>query len=529
MSLWFPVLWSAALAVSAAALYETLPPSRTGITFTHASGLSERRRLTESIAPGIAMLDYNGDGRQDLFFVNSAGQSQLWRNEGGLRFRDVTTEAKIGAHDFGLGITTCDYNNDGHPDLFLTTYGRNTLWRNNGDGTFADVTRAAGLDRKGLWTAAVFFDADGDGNEDLFLGHFVAYDEAKEPECRYGGRYHYCHPLSYDPAPSFFYRNNGNGTFTDRSAESGIASVKGKVFGAVAADIDNDERLDLFVANDSVANFLFRNKGEGKFEEIGLQAGVAYSADGNPRSGMGVDAADYDGDGLIDLFVANFNRERFSIYRNGGDLTFTDEAGPTGIGNATQMYSGWGLRFFDVDHDGRDDLIVCNSHPDDQIGKLSDTLTFREPILLFRNTGAAPAWFERVSPPRAGEAFMKDWPARGLAVGDLDNDGHPDIVIGNTGEAPLVLRHTGAGAGNWLGLDVKPRTAGTVVRWTSGGVARRKMLTAGGSYLSAGDSRVVLGLGVARMADVIEIEAPGRAKRRLTGVAAGRYHAIALD
>jgi hypothetical protein len=514
------IVWSTALALSGAVLYESLPPSRTGITFTHASGLTERRRLPESIAPGVAIFDYNGDGRMDLFFVNSAGQSQLWRNEGGLRFSDVTASAKIGSHDFGLGVTTCDYNGDGKPDLFLTTFGRSVLWRNNGDGTFTDVTRQAELDQKGLWTAAVFFDWDNDGDEDLFVGHFVAYDAANEPACEYGGRYHYCHPLSYQPAPSYFYRNNGDGTFTQTWSFPG-----GKVFGAVAADIDNDGRLDLFVANDSVANFLFHNLGGGKFEEIGLTAGVGYSADGNPRSGMGVDAADYDGDGRMDLFVANFNRERFSIYRNQGDLTFTDEAGPTGIGTATQMYSGWGVRFFDFDHDGRDDLIVCNSHPDDQIGKLSDTLTYREPILLFRNTGRA---FERVPASKAGEAFAKDWPARGLAVGDLDNDGQLDVVIANTGEAPLVLHATGAGAGNWTGLDLRPRVAGTIVRWSAGGVVHQKQLTAGGSYLSASDPRVVLGLGTAEGAAWIEVKAPGRKPQRIEKPQAGRYHRIEL-
>ena len=264
-------------------------PARTGITFTHASGLTARRRLPESIAPGVAILDYNGDGRMDLFFVNSVGPNALYRNDGNLKFTDVTKHAGVEGRDFGLGVTTCDYNLDGAPDLFISAYGRNTLYKNNGDGTFTDVTRRAGLEEKGLWTAAVFFDADNDGDQDLFVGHFVDYDPASEPACLYGGRYHYCHPLSYPPFPSKLYRNNGDGVFTDISEASGIARYKGKVFGAVATDINNDGLLDLFVANDSVANFLFVNRGDAKFEEIGLEAGVAYWADGNPeiRDGSG--------------------------------------------------------------------------------------------------------------------------------------------------------------------------------------------------------------------------------------------------
>jgi hypothetical protein len=513
--------WIAALAVSAA-IYETLPPSRTRITFTHANGLTERRRLPESIAPGVAILDYNGDGRMDLFFVNSAGPNALYRNDGSLQFTDVTKSAGVEGRDFGLGVTTCDYNRDGSTDLFVTAHGRNTLYRNNADGTFTDVTRQAGLEQKGLWTAAVFFDADNDGDEDLFLGHFVDYDAAGEPACVYGGRYHYCHPLSYAPHPSKLYRNDGTGVFTDASESSGIARHKGKVFGAVATDINNDGLLDLFVANDSVRNFLFVNRGDLKFDELGLEAGVAYSADGNPRSGMGVDATDFDNDGLQDLFVANFNRDRFSIYRNRYKLNFTDEAGLTGIGPATQMYSGWGVRFFDFDHDGDDDLIVCNSHPDDQIEKLSSTLTFKEPILLFENRSGKFA----VINERAGKAFQTDWPARGLAVGDLDNDGMPDVVIGNTGEAPLILRHTGANAQNWIGLELKRPTAGIVVRWSAGGNVRSRLLTAGGSYLSSHDPRVLLGLGSSKEPDWVEIRRARQQTRRLPRLPGGRYHRI---
>lgn len=518
---WIP--WLAVLASSAGtAIYETLPASRTGISFRHGNGMTARRRLPESIAPGVAILDYNGDGRMDLFFVNSVGPNALYRNDGNLKFTDVTRQAGVERSGFGLGVTTCDYNNDGAIDLFVTAHGRNTLYRNNGNGTFTDVTREAGLDAAGLWTAAVFADFDQDGDEDLFLGHFVDFRPETEPECRNADRFHYCHPLSYPPHASRFYRND-SGRFIDISEASGIGRHLGKVFGAVATDVNDDGRLDLFVANDSVANFLFINRGNLQFDEVGLDAGVAYSADGNPRSGMGVDAADYDQDGLQDLFVANFNRERFSLYRNRGNLTFTDEAGPAGIGTATQMYSGWGLKFFDVDNDGDEDLIICNSHPDDQIEKLSATLTFQEPLLLFQNDGGR---FSLLG-IRAGEAFQKNWPARGLAVGDLDNDGMPDVVIANTGEAPVILHHTGSNSGNWIGLDLRPRIAGTIVRWKADGRVRKKLITAGGSYLSAHDPRIVLGLGAAPQPEWITVEWPGQKEKRLEGLASRRYHQVA--
>jgi hypothetical protein len=523
----------AALALSAAVVYESLTPARTGIDFVHDNALSERRYLPESMGPGVAIFDYDNDGHMDIYFTNSGPadfftpkrrlRNALYKNDGDGTFSDVTEQAGVAGRDFGIGVSTCDFDADGWTDLFVTNYGVNVLYRNNRNGTFADVTRKAGLDAPGLYTAAVWFDYDGNGTEDVFVGHFVKYNKSLERDCKYQGIPHYCYPLSYDAFPSRLYRNNGNGTFTDVSQASGIAAHPGKAFGAVATDIDRDGRLDLFVANDSVPNFLFQNKGNGVFEEIGLEAGVAYSADGAARSGMGVDAADYDGDGWEDLFVANFNRERFSIYRNLGDGAFRDEAGPTGIGTATQMYSGWGVRFFDFDLDGDLDLMVVNGHPDDRIEEISTTLLFREPLLLFEKTGSR---FENLG-PRAGEAFLKNYPARGLAIGDLDNDGFPDAVVGNNGEAPVLLRHRG-GANHWIGLSLVGSKAGTRIKWTAGGVKRSRFVTAGGSYLSSHDPRHLLGLGTAEAADSLEIhwQAPDARVDRFEKVAAGRYYTL---
>jgi enediyne biosynthesis protein E4 len=526
----FAALLSAGIS---APVYETLPPSKTGIRFVHDNARSDRRYLPESMGPGVAIFDYDNDGWMDLYFVNSGLsdfftpkrplRNALYRNNHDGTFTDVTGRAGVGGRDFGIGVSTCDYNRDGNTDLFITNYGHNILYRNNGNGTFTDVTAAAGLDSPGLYTAAVWFDYDRNGTQDLFVGHFVEYRKSLERDCRYNGVPHYCYPLSYDPWPSRLYRNNGDGTFTDVSVVSGIGRHQGKAFGAVATDINNDGYLDLFVANDSVANFLFLNDGRGGFREIGLEAGVAYNADGAARSGMGVDAADFDGDGLQDLFVANFNRERFSIYRNRGDLSFQDVAGITGIGAATQMYSGWGVKFYDFDLDGEQDLIVANGHPDDLIEKISDNLTYREPLLLFHNQAGR---FVSMG-ARGGVAFEQNHPARGLAVGDLDNDGHPDVVIAMSGEAPLILHHRGTEK-HWIGLVLKESAAGAIISWSAGGRRRSRLKTSGGSYLSANDPRELLGIGKAATVDWIEVRwpEPGGRTDRFENVRAGRYYAL---
>jgi len=510
-----------------------LPPGQTGIHFVHDNAQSEHRYLPESMGPGVAIFDYDNDGWMDLYFTNSGPsdffqprqplRNALYHNNHDGTFTDVTLKAGVAGRDFGIGVSTCDYNNDGWTDLFVTNYGHNILYRNNHDGTFTDVTAKAGLDAPGLYTATVWFDYDGNGTQDVFVGHFVEYDKSKERDCSFAGVRHYCYPLTYDPWPSRFYRNNGDGTFTDVSKQSGIGAQMGKTFGAVATDVNNDGLLDLFVANDSVPNFLFLNQGNGAFKEIGMDAGVAYSADGAARSGMGVDAADYNNDGYQDLFVSNFTRERFSIYRNRGNLTFSDEAGASSIGTATQMYSGWGVKFFDFDLDGDMDLIVCSGHPDNLIEKISSTLTYREPLLLFHNEGGR---FVSLG-AKAGAAFTQHYPARGLAVGDLDNDGFPDVVVANSGDAPLLLHHAGT-TNHWVGLDLKGLSAGAMIQWSAGGRVRSRLKTAGGSYLSANDPRELLGLGTASKLDWLTIRWPKPISKtdRFENVARDRYYTL---
>jgi hypothetical protein len=511
------------------------PAQQTGILWKHDNALSARRYLPESMGPGVAIFDYDNDGWMDLYFVNSGPadffapatplRNALYHNNHDGTFTDVTEKAGVGGRDFGIGVAAADYDGDGWTDLLVTTYGRLILYHNNHNGTFTDVTKKAGLDEPGLFTSAVWFDYDNNGTLDLYVGHFAKYNKGLERDCSTNGIAHYCYPKSYDPWPSRLFRNDGNGTFTDVSVSSTIGNYPGKSFGVVATDINNDGLLDLFVANDSVPNFLFLNKGGGKFEEIGLAAGVAYSPEGAARSGMGVDAIDYDHDGFQDLFVANISREKFSLYRNQKDNTFDDVAGPTGIAMATIMDTGWGIRFFDYDLDGWPDIIMANGHPDDLIETISSSLHYREPLLLFHNTGHG---FEDVT-ALGGPAFAARYPARGLAVGDLDNDGRPDVVIANNGGSPVILHNTLQNSNHWIGLNLVGLQVGARITWSAGGIEHSLFHRGGGSYLSSSDPRDLLGLGEAAYADWIQIQWPGAVGKtdRFERVAAGKYYSLA--
>ncbi|HKC66369.1 MAG TPA: VCBS repeat-containing protein, partial [Pyrinomonadaceae bacterium] len=359
-----------------AVTFEEVSAKASGIVWVHNNAHSAERYLPETVGAGCAFLDYDNDGWMDIYLVNSGPsdfytpsvplKNALYHNNHDGTFTDVTDKAGVAGGTFGMGVAAGDYDSDGWQDIYVTSYGRNILYHNNGNGTFTDVTEKAGVGVQGWSTSAVWFDYDNDGRLDLFVSSFVYYDKsAQNFYCtdETTKRRYYCVPRLFKPQPSHLFHNNGNGTFTDVSRESGIADYPGKSFGVVATDVNNDGFMDLFVANDTMPNFLFINKGNGKFEEEGLAAGVAFSESGKPRSGMGVDAADYDGDGWQDLFVANIDQEFFSLYHNQKDLTFTDEPGE--IAPATQLLSGWGLKFFDYDDDGDPDLFLTNGHPDD--------------------------------------------------------------------------------------------------------------------------------------------------------------------
>lgn len=515
-------------------VFEQVSPQTSKITWVHNNAQSADRQLPETVGAGCAFLDYDNDGWMDVYFVNSGPsdfftpttplKNALYRNNGNGTFTDVTDKAGVAAGRFGMGVAAADFDADGFVDLYITNYGPNILYRNNGDGTFTDVTDKAGVASSGWSTCATWFDFDNDGKLDLFVSSFVYYDKSQNPLCTDATlqRRYYCVPRLFKPTPSRLYRNNGNGTFADVSHESGIAAHPGKSFGAVATDINNDGLMDLFVANDTMPNFLFLNKGGGKFEEIGLAAGVAYGEAGRPRSGMGVDAADYDGDGWQDLFVANIDHEFFSLYHNDKELIFTDQPGE--IAPSTQLLSGWGLKFFDYDNDGDPDLLLVNGHPDDMIESRIPRVKYREPLLLFENTGRA---FKDVS-AASGPVFGKMFSGRGMAVGDFDNDGDLDVLASNNGEPPLLLRNQGGNKNNWVGLDLVAKKSnsaavGAVITWQAGTVKRTRLRTGGGSYLSSHDPREILGVGAATKIDSIQIRWPSGATDKLTNVPVNKY------
>jgi hypothetical protein len=514
--------------------FEEISAKASGITWVHNNAQSMERYLPETVGAGCAFFDYDNDGWMDIYLVNSGPsdfyspttplKNALYHNNHDGTFTDVTDKANVAGRAFGMGVAAGDYDKDGWADIYVTNYGRNILYHNNGNGTFTDVTEKAGVAATGWSTCAVWFDYDNDGRLDLFVSSFVFYNKSQNIFCgdnRLNRRY-YCIPRVFKPQPSHLFHNNGDGSFTDVSKESGIANSLGKSFGAVATDINNDGLVDLFVANDTVANFLFVNKGKGKFEETGLVAGVAYSEAGNPRSGMGVDSVDADGDGWQDLFVANIDQELFSLYRNQKDGTFTDEAGE--IGPATRLLSGWGLKFFDYDNDGDADLFLANGHPDDMIEAQVSRVKYKEPLLMFENTGRA---FKNVS-AQSGAAFSKDYPARGMTVGDFDNDGDTDVLISNNGEAPLLLRNEGGNRNNWLGLQLvatksNPAAVGAVVTWQASGLKRSRLKTGGGSYLASHDPREILGLGRAPKVESLEIRWPSGTIDKLSNLPINTY------
>ncbi|GAC1645836.1 MAG: CRTAC1 family protein [Acidobacteriaceae bacterium] len=507
-------------------IFSAVPPEKSGITFRHNSGRSTEYYLPETTGGGCAFLDYDNDGWMDIYLINSGKsdfydphpplRNALYKNNRDGTFTDVTVKAGVLGGGYGMGIAVGDYNADGFPDIFLAQYGRSILYRNNGDGTFSDVTHSSGVITEGWASSAVWFDYDNDGRLDLFVCGFVQFDKAKNKFCGDAptGERFYCIPRVYPPGRSWLFHNNGNGTFTDVTAESGILKYPTKAWGVVAADVNKDGLMDLFVANDTLPNFLFLNRGKGKFEEVGLTSNVGFSQDGRSRSGMGVDAADLNENGWPDLFVTNVDQEMYSLYRNNRDETFDDLAAQMNIASATRLMSGWGVKFFDYDNDGFLDLLIANGHPDDKVEKHVHGVSYAEPLLLYHNNGVT---LENVS-TSAGPAFQQKLAARGLAIGDFDNDGAVDALVAVNNGCPVLLKNTASTGNHWLGLRLLGKTCnrdaiGARVLWKAGGRSHSRVTVGGGSFLASHDPRIVLGLGNAKRIEQLEIRWPAPSTR----------------
>ena len=508
------------------------------IGFVHQSGASPEKYMVETFGSGVAWIDYDNDGFQDLYFVNGApGTSNvLYRNNHDGTFTDVTGRAGVSGEGAGkaaykTGVAVGDYDNNGLPDLYVTAFGPNVLYRNNGDGTFTDVTAAAGVaGGPSEWsTSTGFFDFDRDGQLDLFVVNYLDFRLTDNPYCglRQAGRRMYCHPTMFDGMADRLFRNNGNGTFTDVSAKAGIANPSGKGLGVVFCDFDRDGSTDVYVANDSVRNFLYRNNGDGTFRDVAYGAGVGFDLNGKPQAGMGTDCGDYNGDTLPDLFVTNFSEELNTLYENRGEGVFEDVSAKAGLGSGF-VPLGFGTRMFDVDNDGDLDLHVTNGHVIDNIAMYQPALTYAQKDLLYENAGGK---FRDVS-AQAGPALAVERVGRGLAVADFDNDGRLDVAIANLGRAPVLLRNETGGGHHWILIKAQGSRSNAiglgarVSVQTAAGVQHKEINNAA-SYLSSNDVRLHFGLGTSGTVRSIEVLWPSGTKQILENVAANQILAVA--
>jgi hypothetical protein len=509
-----------------------------GIHFQHNSGAFGKKYLPETLGSGCAYLDYDNDGWQDILLINGMDwpdhyrqrtTMKLYRNNRNGTFTDVTREAGLDVEMHGIGVAVGDYDNDGFSDLYITCYGQNRLFRNNGNGTFSEVTKSSGLEGyTSLSTSALWFDYDRDGLLDLLVANYVRWSPESDIYCSLDGKTKaYCTPEAYPGVTCWLFRNRGDGTFEEVTGKAGLHDSTSKSLGVTMIDYDLDGWPDLFIANDTQPNKLYHNNRDGTFSETGLMAGVAFSEDGVARAGMGVDAADYDNSGLPSLVVTNFSEQMVGLYRNEGHGFFVDEAPQSAVGKSSRLTLGFGCFFFDVDLDGRLDLLVANGHIDETISRVESSISYAESPHLFHNEGGGKF---RDAGALVGKSFREPKVARGAAYGDFDNDGNLDVLL-TTNNGPAYLYRNDCAANNSIrfhavGTQSNRDGIGTNIRiWTPEGV-RWLTVKSGSSYLSQSDRNVTFGLGQFRSIERAQLDWPSGFRQELGKLEAGRTYVV---
>ncbi len=503
---------------------------QTGITFVHTDGSGGQRYMIEVMASGLALFDYNNDGRVDIYFLSGAPmkgtpmpaeppRNRLYRNDGGFHFTNVTEESGLGDTGFGLGVAVADYDNDGYLDLYINNFGPNRLYHNNGDGTFTEVTKKAGVEDESVGAGVNWLDIDGDGDLDLFVARYVDFHYDRHVPNSTNGFPTYSGPRPYPRLPNALFRNNGDGTFTDVSQESGIGQSLGAGMGTVCGDFDNDGDTDIFVANDTYENFLFLNDGKGAFSENGLASGIACNLNGDVMGNMGVACGDYNNDGLLDLFVTDYQQQSVMLFKNLSNGMFEDVSLQTGAAAGSMNNVKWGCGFADFDNDGWRDLYVAVGHLQDNVELWDDRSSYRACNVLLWNTGAGR--FVDVS-AEAGDGMKPRYSSRGTGLDDLDNDGRVDVVVLNARSEPTILRNETANPGHWLQILLRGNTnrfgVGVRVRVVAGDLSLIDEIHSGQGYQSDWGQRLYFGLGRHNTIDRIEVRWPGKTEIYTSGV-----------
>jgi len=502
-----------------------------GVSFRHENGASPEKLMPETFGSGVGWIDYDNDGWIDIFFANGADLAHskaspgnaLFRNLGNGRFASVTEKAGLAGRGlFATGVAVGDYDNDGYQDLFVTGYGGTQLFHNNGNGTFSDLTQKSGVSASGWSSSTGWLDYDKDGFLDLYVVRYLDYDIKNAPYCGFNrqGYRMYCDPQQFDGVPDLLFHNNRDGTFTDVGRQAGISNRSGKGLGVSFGDLDQDGFADIFVTNDGIRNFLYRNKGDGTFLDVAYEACVGFDPHGKPMAGMGTEIADYDEDGYPDIFMTAFSREYNTLFRNLGKLVFEDVTMTAGLESGF-LTLAFGTKLFDYDNDGDLDIYATNGHVTDNVELYDAELSYRQKDLLYES---ANGMFVDVS-SRSGQGFQVKHVGRGAATGDFDNDGDLDVVVADCGGPPLLLRNEGGNRNNWIAIQARGKESnrfgvGAKVRVTSAGRTRLREINTSGSYLSSSDVRLFFGLGSETRVERLTIEWPSGKKQTLENLPA---------